>query len=268
VTLAETQALFHATVTGGDVDPSELERWLAGSERLPAAARVGIYAEMWFWRQVEALRAEFPALAACAGEERFQALCRDYLRAHPSEHHDIGRLGRRLPPFLRLHPAPDRTDLGDLAELEWARSEVFFEAPARPAGREVLAALGPEPFSRARLRFVPAFRLLALDHPVDEVWRAAVRGERAGPASPASVQLAVWRVGHEVFHTVLERDEARALRAARDGASLEATCASFAARDDPAAAAFAALASWFDEGWVAGLQDRPNRPEAGTPAVR
>jgi hypothetical protein len=257
MTLAETQELLHAAITGGDTAPGALEACVAGTAALPAADRVGIYADMWLWRQVEALGAEFPAVRACVGEERFLALCRDYLRAHPSEHHDIGRLGRRLAGFLRRHPAPERSDLGDLAELEWTRSEVFFEAEAAPAGREALAALLPGAFTRARLRPVPALRLLELAHPAHLAWHLAQAGQVPRPAAPAATALAVWRAGHDVLHAPLEPDEARALRAALSGADLGEVCACFAAAARPAEAAVAALASWLDEGWVAGADPAP-----------
>ena len=61
----------------------------------------------------------------------------------------------------------------------------------------------------------------------------------------------VWRAGFEVFHGRVQLDEARALERARDGEPLSTVCAAFVEREDPAGAAFAALASWFDEGWVA-----------------
>jgi hypothetical protein len=257
VTLAETQALFHAAATGAGADPAALEACFAGTPALPAADRLAIYAGMWWWRQVEALRAEFPLLLACLGPERFDALCRDYLESHPSEHHDIGRLGRALAAFLRSHPATERGDLGDLAALEWARSEVFFEAEAEggTAGREALAALGVDRFAGARLRLSPALRLLRLDHPAQESWARALRGEDPTPSGPAATRLAVWRAGHEVFHAPLGEAEARALGQALEGATLGQLCAAFAAEEDPAAAAFTALAAWLDEGWVAGIDE-------------
>ena len=253
MTLAEAQALFHAAMTDGDLPPGAVEACFAGTPNLSARDRIAIYADMWLSRQVEALRAEFPALNACLGEERFARLCRDYLRAHPSDHHDIGRLGRHLPDFLRRHPARERSDLGDLAELEWTRSEVFFESKAEAIGRKELSTLRPQEFARARLRFVPALRLLSLAHPAHEAWLDAVRGDGAGKA-PASTELAVWRAGHEVFHAPLDRNEALALRAALGGAALLDVCARFAAVDEPVTAGFVALASWIDEGWVAAVE--------------
>lgn len=256
MTLAEYQALFHAAITGGDVDPRIVEGGFSGTPAFPAAERLGIYAEMWFWRQHDALQAEFPRLHAQLGPERFAALCRAYLRAHPSGHHDIGRLGHALAGFLRAFPSPDRADLGDLAALEWARSEVFFEAGSRAVGRDAIQGLGPERFARARLRFVPALRLLDLGYPAHELFVRAAGDGSSGPVPPAPTWLVVWRSEHEVFHTALDRHEALALRAALGGASLLDVCARFAAVDEPVSAGFAALASWIDEGWVAAIEER------------
>jgi hypothetical protein len=253
VTLSDTQALFHRAITAGDVDPRAVDACFAGSPDLPAAERLEIYAAMWLWRQVEALRAEFPALHACLGAERFVVLCRDYLRAHPSDHHVIGRLGRQLPAYLRAHPAPERDDLGDLAELEWARSDVFLAADSSAIDRGAVRALAPSELASASLRFAPSLRLLSLAHPAHEVWVRATAGEAAGPAPAAPAWIAVWRAGHDVFHTALDRHEALALRAAISGASLLDVCARFAAVDEPVAAGFAALASWIDERWVAAV---------------
>lgn len=122
MTLAETQALFHEALTGaGPVAAARLEACFAGTPELPAVERVAIYADMYRWRLVDALRETFPKLVRALGDEPFAALADDYLRRHPSEHHDVGQVGRRLAAFLREYPDPERPDLADLAELEWAR---------------------------------------------------------------------------------------------------------------------------------------------------
>lgn len=256
MTLAETQAAFHALATRAADPPSAAEDFLVGSPELGAAERVGIYADMYLWRLADALREDYPKLAALLGGERFLALAEAYARQHPSDRPDLGQFGRRLPAFLRRFPAPERGDLADLAALEWARSEVFFEAPATHAGRDALAGLGPEAFLDARLELVPAFRLLVLDHDAAAVWRLLERGEPAGPPLPGPVAVAVWRAGFDVFHARVDLDEALALEAAGRGEPMARVCAAFGRATDPAGAAFAALASWLDEGWVAAVLPR------------
>jgi hypothetical protein len=257
LTLAAQQAAFHALVTGAAGAPPA-EAFLLGTPAFPAAERAAVYAEMWRWRQVDALRADFPALAALLGDDTFLALCDAYLAACPSDDPDIGRLGRRLPAFLRDHPeAAARPDLADLAALEWARLEAFFAAPGTgapaPLGRAALSTVAPEDFPALRLALVPSAVRLDLDHAVAGLFEAAIDPTVAHAPAPSAgpERLLVWRQGFEVVHTVLAPDEAAALDAVAAGATLGEALGAFAAQVDPAGAALRALGSWLDEGLVA-----------------
>jgi hypothetical protein len=255
VTLAETQALFAEAISGGaPLPPGALERCFAGTPALPAAARVAIYADMYRFRLIDALRDSYPSLFRLLGDETFAALADDYLHRHPSEHHDVGQVGRHLADFLRRHPDPERLDLADLAALEWARQEAFFAPSAAPIGAEAMAGLDAEGVARTGLALAPSLRLLSLDHDSTPLWRRLEDGQPPGPPLPGPAAVAVWRTGFEVFHALLELEEAAALAEALRGATLASICAAFATRDDPAAAAHAALSSWLVEGWVVGLR--------------
>ena len=128
--LAETQRLFYqlaARAPGSeDIDPGAL---LAGTSELDARERIGIYANMFIWRQIDALRDDFPRVARLLGEGPFYAMAEDYLKAHPSRHPSLSELGRGLPGFLRERQGDGaRPDLADLAALDWARAKVFEDA--------------------------------------------------------------------------------------------------------------------------------------------
>ena len=85
------------------------------------------------------------------------------------------------------------------------------------------------------------------------------RGGASRPGSPSILPLAgpssiaVWRRGFDVFHCALVLEEAAALRAAQEGETLEVVCGFFADGPDPAAAAHAAISSWFGEAWITGV---------------
>src|SRR5438105_11620462 len=105
---------------------------------------MSIYSDMYFFRQIDALREDFPETAARLGDEAFFERAKRYILDHPSEDPDLGRLGRHF---------------GE--PLEWARSEVFLEAE--------VSRMKPEDFAqRLTIKIVPALRLI--DHTV--VWRA------------------------------------------------------------------------------------------------
>ncbi len=266
MTLAETQALFHEVLTSAEpVAPERIEACFAGTPDHPATERLAIYASMYRWRLVDALRETFPQLVRYLGDERFAALAEDYLRRNPSDHHDVGQVGRRIAAFLRQHPAPERPDLADLAELEWARHRVFFAPPVEPVGPEALLGLDPESFSRTGLVLSPALRVLVLDHAATPLWRRLEDGEPPDAPSSGASAVAVWRCGLDVFHTPLALDEAVALEEARSGDSLATICAAFADREDPAAAAHAALSGWLAEGWIAALAKEAAEPRSRSP---
>lgn len=254
MTLAETQALFHEILSApGKVDPARIEACFVGTPDLPAVDRVTIYSDMFLWRLVAALRETFPILLRYLGDDQFAALAEDYVRRNPSAHHDVGQVGRLLPAFLRSYPDPERPDLADLAELEWARHQVFFSAPAEPVGPEAFATLTPEVFARTSLLLSPALRVLVLDNDAASFWRRLEDGEPPGPPSGGAHAVAVWRRGFDVFHAPISLDEALAMEGASAGQSLASICASFSDQDDPTAAAHAALASWIREGWIVAL---------------
>ncbi len=261
--LEETQALFYGLITrAAHAQVEKLDGFFLGSPQLPATERIDIYANMYLWRQVDGLREDFPKLAEVLGDEGFYALCEAYVREHPSEHHDLAHLGHRLAEFVRARPDLGRPDLGDLAALEWARAEVFFEAPAKPIGRDALASLDPEEFASARLGLVRALRILRLDHNVLGLWRQLEDGAEPESPEPKPTVLAVWRPAFEVFHAALEPDEALALERAAAGIPLAKVCMAFEGREAPAEAAFAAIASWLEEGWVATIRTATGEWEA------
>lgn len=141
MSLAETQRLFWAALRGEPVDRS----FIAGPDRLH------VYADMFVWRQVDALREDFPETAAKLGDGAFFELARRYVLEHPSEDPDLGRLGRK---FAEFSGEPG-------AALEWARAEVFLEAEA--------PRMEPAAFAQAlSVRIVPALRLVGST----VVWRA------------------------------------------------------------------------------------------------
>lgn len=250
MTLAETQSLFHAFATRSPAvsgrDPAET---FVGTDALPAAARLEIYANMYLWRQVDALREDFPKLAAVLGDEGFYALAEEYIRAHPSEDPSLSKLGRHVARYLEEHPA-GRPDLPALARLEWARAEAFEAEDVPRAAIDRLRTVPTEALPQTRLAFSPSLSLLWLDHDVPALWRAVEDGAAHPPPRRADLRVAVWRKGFEVFHAIVTGPEARALERALAGAPLGEVCEPFGEQADSVDAALRAIASWFAEGWV------------------
>jgi hypothetical protein len=217
-------------------DVPELAAVVRSTERLSAAERVGIYADMYFWRIVEALREDFPKVAAVVGAEAFADLVRDYLAAHPSTAPSIRHVGGALPAFLTGR-AP--AYLADLARLEWARLDVFDSPDVAPLTLDELRAVPPADWPALRLALVPACTRIILDWPVHRLWADPETGLMAERTA-----LRVWREDFVVSQSVMDEGEAGALERLAAGEPFGAVCEGFT---DPAEAG-AVLLRWIEDG--------------------
>lgn len=151
-----------------DVPAERIEEVLLPSKTLSAAERIGIYHGMYPLRMVEALQADYPALAHYLGESAFRELVEGYVQAHPSRSYTLNRLGDHLPEYVKTAPGVRRPEFcHDLARLELAVSEVFDAPETPPLSPEAIAAVPGEAWERAVLAPVAAFRLLAFRYPVN-----------------------------------------------------------------------------------------------------
>lgn len=167
-----------------DPDIAPLSGWIA-SDEATARQRLDVYANMYFYRLLESLRADFPACAQELGAERFHNLVTDYLLLHPSEDPSLRYAGRHLPAYLREHElGQKRPHLADLARLEWERINAFDAADAIPLSVEVLQRLPAERWPELALEAAPALRLMEADFAVQESWQAAM-GEPQDASSAA-----------------------------------------------------------------------------------
>jgi hypothetical protein len=249
-TLAELERAFFAAIArGGPIDAAA--RAVVSDARGSAADRVALYSGMYFHRILDVLRGDFPSVLAVLGDDGFAGLARDYLLARPSAHPSIRNVGERLAPFLDGHAAAGEWPwLPDLARLEWARVDVFDAADAPLVTVDALRARPPESFAALPLRLIPAQARVDARFAVDEVWHAVATD--AAPLSPAAGPraLIVWRLGHDVRHRALDRDEADALAQPSFGAVCDLALAR-AGEARAAQQAFEWLLRWASEGLLA-----------------
>ena len=244
--LAGIQAALFSWVTANRETKISAEEIVAGGA-LSSEDRVHIYAQMYVARTQDSIRADFPKVTQLLGET-FDSTVSAYVDHYPSTHFSLSMLGREFPRFLRQR---ESMQWADLAQLEWMHADVFVARDCEPLSAQSLAGIAPERFAEATLEFVPALQLAWLDHDVRPLWRAIEQGEPLPEIVRARTPILVWRQAHEVFHVALAPDEATAIEALQRGGTMGAACELFAARADPAAAAFSAIGSWFTERMVA-----------------
>jgi hypothetical protein len=212
--------------------------YIAPNALLTSFERLEIYNRQYWFRLIDAVSDDFPALNAMLGAKRFNALVLAYIRENPSTSWTLRDLGAKLPDWLAGHRelTGKRHLLAiDIARLEWAYVEAFDRRKVAPLSAEDLQGLGPD----AQIRLQPHIQLLELRYPVDElvmvvhrdapetdiVSNAAMgRKQRNKVPLPsmrrAPIFLAVHRFDDLVYYRRIEREAFRMLSALRNGSSI------------------------------------------------
>jgi hypothetical protein len=248
--LYEVQRLFWESVAvqpGRDSIAPAFVRLVRGYDDTDRKTRIGVYADAYFLRLRDVLGEDFPRVAALLGD-RFDEVVKGYLEAFPSRWPSVRRLGHALSEFLRR-----RTDtpkcLADLAELEWARIEVFDAPDAECATIEDFVSIPAEAWPALRFSAIPAIKILRAQYPVHHLWS----GERSLEVTAGETSLRVWRANDcRVFHALMDKRELAAIRKMISGAPFAAICETFADLPEPGAAqeSAALLVRWIEDGII------------------
>lgn len=281
LTLRNTQALLYRLITapGGVADGLAQERGLprggldaviGGDARLGAASRLDIYANMYFYRLLEILKEDFPALAAALGPDNMHNLVTGYLTEYPPTEASVFWAGSHLAGFLRMHPIGGEFPYAaDLAALERAIVEVFCARDTAPLEAAAMRAKAPERWPGVRMRAIAALQVVETKWRVAAALRAFESGREWKRPAPGPSTIVVWRQAAKVFYRKVAALEAGAIAKLRRGAEFGAICAAVdralahdgSARESAAASKInAMLARWLRDGIVAAAGARKRRP--------
>jgi hypothetical protein len=227
-----------------------------GSARVPVETRLGIYAGAYGSRLVDALRSNYPALAALLGAADFEALGAEYVRTHDSPFFSIRNYGAALPEFLGQQATYAEVPvLAELARWEWTLGSVFDAADAPPLTTAALAGIAPAEWAQLAFGWHPSVRRIALAWNVPQLWQALSDGEERPELVllPEPIDWLAWRRELRTQFRSLSGSEAALLDAARSGERFGTLCerleAELGAQAAPAQAA-ALLRAWVEAGLI------------------
>ena len=238
--------------------PSErLAEVVLPSHSMTSTERVGVYHGMYLMRMEEALETDYPVIRFHLGDHQFAHLVREYVQRYPSTSYTLNRLGDHLPQFfLDESEWPQAEFLHDLARLELAMTEVFDEEELPVLGSDELEAVPPEEWEAARLRPIPAFRLLAFKHAVVPNL-VAYHEDRPSPnPRRRATWVALYRRDYSVLRLELSRAEYDLLAAIVGGAALGEALTTAAASKSPRqqAKVFRWFRTWISEGLFTAIE--------------
>jgi hypothetical protein len=249
--LHEVQRLFWESVAvrpGRDSIALALVRLVRGTDDNDRKTRIRVYSDAYYLRLRDVLREDFPKVTTLLGD-RFDEVVAGYLETFPSEQPSVRHLGRVLTEFLRRREDVPKC-LADLAELEWARVEVFDAPDAECATIDELASIPPDAWPALRFSTIPAIQTLRVQYPAHQLWSDSQSVE----VPAAETSLRIWRKNDFlVLHAPMDERESAALPKMISGETFAAICETFAdlPEMDAAREATGLLARWIEDGIVA-----------------
>jgi hypothetical protein len=234
--LAAIQGLLYRLITAPNgveeglaiekcVPSQSIKPLIGGDARLSATERVGIYADMYFYRLLEAIREDFPATARVLGDVEFHNLITGYLVEYPPTQASITEASRHLAEFAGNSPVPRKWPVvADLIRLERALVEVFLGPDVEPLSFDRVRAIPPHQWPLLRMAAHPAIQVLDCEWPVDQILRAIEVGQAPPPVLPEPISILVSRRDFQVKYRGLDDIERRALEVIRRGGRFGALC--------------------------------------------
>jgi len=252
--LPELQRAFGGAIAGAQ-DAAAIARHLRGSAE-HIAAGLAVYRGNVFGNHAQALAGAYPVVRELLGGEFFDALAREYGRAHPSTSGDLNEFGGALAEFVARFPhTADLPYLADVARLEWRVHRAYYAADPVAFDSSRVVALPADDQARLRLRLAPGCAVMEFPTPAGRIWLAH---REPGPAGLESVldgtgdRILVHRPLWTVEVSLLEAGDWAFLAAAERGDALvEALGAGVAA--DPDYDFGSALGRWVGAGVISDL---------------
>ena len=249
-----------------DIQSMFQNRLLTGGEdilpHLNDGTFMGVYDHAYRARLVEILDGDFEGVHTLLGDDRFDAAMRGYLDAHPSTTRSVRWIGRHLPDWMSVTaPWSGYREAVAMASFEWMLG-LAFDAPDAPLlEMSAVGAVPPEAWPVLTFSFHPALNTSVLSHDAAPFHQAIKAGRNPEAAPPPFVSPETWAAWREpgsamVSYRALDRDEAEALAAARDGRTFDEICEIVAASGDHDQAAIRAaglLRLWIESGWIIGI---------------
>lgn len=233
---------------------------IAGTAQADAETRLGIYAEAYRLRLIEALDTDFPVLHALLGDDEFERMARAYIDAHPSRHFSIRWFGQHLSDFLRATPPyREHPAVGEMAAFEWTMTLAFDAADDPLLALDAMAAVPPASWPDLRFTAHASLHRLDLSWNVPAVWKAHAAGEdvHAPEKNPHPIAWVLWRQDLTTYFRSLEVDEAWALDALIAGQPFADLCQGLCEWIDAqhvAAHAAGLLKNWIGDGMIAAVK--------------
>ncbi|MCH2108211.1 MAG: hypothetical protein MK135_02695, partial [Polyangiaceae bacterium] len=166
-------------------------------------------------------------LTALLKQEEWASLVEGYLEEVAPHCRFLGRVGERLPEFLKTKSnLPYGQICEELASLDWAYLDVFDEEDAPPLDAEKLLSVPADCWPQVKLVVNPALRILELEYPSADFRRQLLQEgfQNTLPEPIAPYFLVIYRRQGKLWDKSLSRPAGIFLQRLQQGDELAVAC--------------------------------------------
>lgn len=252
--LAQLQNDFQAYLLDSNKGAAFTKK-IVNDKKVGVKRRLGIYADAYRLRIVEALSSAYPILKALLGDDLFEKAALGYVEQYPSTYRNMRWVGDQMAAHLQL-TLPQYPIAAEMAQFEWALSLAFDAEDVPVLSLQDLAVIPPENWGDLRFKFHPAVQLLSPKYNVLLVWQALNVEEAPPKVTQINEPYVVWRKELSSHYRSLEHAEYTAIQQMMAGASFADLCENLQVNASEDAATMQAaqyLATWLNEGLMTAL---------------
>ena len=198
------------------------------------------------------------------GDDLFDQLANDYIKAHPSRYFSLRDFGGHLPRFVSgLVPQhvcyENKHWLFELALFEWTLGQAFDAADVTLCTEQDMAVIPPEAWPDLTFTVHPSVQRLELEWNIPAMW-LALTDDEPGQVTATRDMASPWLIWREQLVTrfrSMQIDEQRAFDALREGASFNDICEVLVTvmnEDDVPLRAASLLKGWLAQGLLSGIE--------------
>jgi hypothetical protein len=247
--LAQLQSDFQAYLLDASKGAG-FTKQIVNDKKVGVKKRLGIYADAYRLRIIEALSNSYPILKALLGDDLFEQAARLYIDQYPSTYRNMRWVGDTMSAHLQAN-YPQYPIAAEMAAFEWSLSLAFDAEDAPVLSLQDLAAIAPENWADLRFKFHPSMQLFTFKFNVLRVWQALNAEEMPPKVTQLEEPCVIWRKDLNSHYRSLELAEYAAIQQAVAGASFGELCEKLQESATEKAATMQAaqyLSGWLNEG--------------------
>lgn len=166
---AKLQTVFKSALLQRNMRP--VEDFVGTPGHISADIRTNVYQNNMYMSLMDVIENAFPTVRELIGHEPFRNTARQFVKDCPPTSGCLYEYGDEFPGFLKgFEPLKSLAYLPDVATLDWARNEVYYESDTTPFDSSLLVNMNDDDLCNTVFTLPQALRFVQSDYNLQDIW--------------------------------------------------------------------------------------------------